>query len=145
MAEISDSEFILLDTKVYKSESFNRESTLDTQTQIIKRRRPSNTWIFILGCREVLSVWLSSEILYGRAYANSLFLFSPNTKAFFCSFRVLKIDLMSHAYNNNALLWTKLLLIISAPFVRIERNELFQVGICFSLQRERVNSEWQIL
>ena len=47
VAEISDSEFILLDTKVYKSESFNRESTLDTQTQIIKRRRPSNTWIFI--------------------------------------------------------------------------------------------------
>ena len=145
MAEISESEFILLDTKVYKSESFNRESTLDTQTQIIKRRRPSNTWIFILRCREVLSVWLSSEILYGRAYANSLFLFSPNAKAFFCSFRVPKIDLMSHAYNNNALLWTKLLLIISAPFVRIERNELFQVGICFSLQRERVNSEWQIL
>ena len=145
MAEISDSEFILLDTKVYKSESFNRESTLDTQTQIIKRRRPSNTWIFILRCREVLSVWLSSEILYGRAYANSLFLFSPNAKVFFCSFRVPEIDLMSHAYNNNALLWTKLLLIISAPFVRIERNELFQVGICFSLQRERVNSEWQIL
>ena len=76
VAEISDSEFILLDTKVYKSESFNRESTLDTQTQIIKRRRPSNTWIFILRCREVLSVWLSSQILYGRAYANSLFLFS---------------------------------------------------------------------
>ena len=32
-AEIADSEIAFLDTKVYKGERFNRDSTLDVQTQ----------------------------------------------------------------------------------------------------------------
>ena len=42
-AEISDSEITFLDTKVYKGERFNRESTLD----ITNGQRPFNTRIFI--------------------------------------------------------------------------------------------------
>ena len=34
--------------------------------------------------------------LYGRASTNSLLNFLPNPEAVFCSFRVLKIDLISH-------------------------------------------------
>ena len=52
--------------------------------------------------------------------------------------------LVSKLFNNNALLWTKLLLIISTQFIRIARNKLFQMGICLSLERERVNSKWKI-
>ena len=53
--------------------------------------------------------------------------------------------LLSKLFNNNALLQTKLLLIISTQFIRIARNKLFQIGICLSLERERVNSKWKIL
>ena len=53
--------------------------------------------------------------------------------------------LLSKLFNNNALLQTKLLLIISTQFKRIARNKLFQMGICLSLERERVNSKWKIL
>ena len=52
--------------------------------------------------------------------------------------------LLSKLFNNNALLQTKLLLIISTQFIRIARNKLFQIGVCLSLERERVNSKWKI-
>ena len=38
MAEISDSEFIFLDTNVYKSDTFKGESILDIQTHYKERK-----------------------------------------------------------------------------------------------------------
>ena len=52
--------------------------------------------------------------------------------------------LLSKLFNNNALSQTKLLLILSTQFIRIARNKLFQIGICLSLERERVNSKQQM-
>ena len=44
----------------------------------------------------MLSVWLSSNILYDKASAKKVLVFVPNAKAVFCLFHVFKIDLISH-------------------------------------------------
>ena len=88
-------------------------------------------------CREVQSVLLFSDILYGRASVSSLLSFLPNPEAVFCSFHFF-LNLSSGPYNNKTLWWTKLLQIIRGQVIKIERNELFKKEICVSLKRDIV-------
>ena len=89
-------------------------------------------------CREELSVWLSSDILYGRVSVISLLSFLSNPEAVFGSFHFFFFNWSSGPYNNKTLWWTKLLQIIRGQVINIERNELFKKEIYLSLKRDIV-------
>ena len=81
-AEISDSEITLLDTKVYKGERFNRESTLDVKTHYKRTETFQNTNFFSCHPPGVKKGFTKGEALRLLRTNSSVLTFNNNMPSF---------------------------------------------------------------